>query len=215
MIVMKFGGTSVGTGERIANVARIAAQTFSRSGTAPVVVVSAMSGVTDSLVRAATTAAAGDRRTFRLIRDELQQRHEQAIVDCGIDSEHGRGLRAEIDNLLNWFETLCQSINTLGELTPRGLDAVSGLGERLSARITAAAMLTQGLKANMVEATEILITDNNFGSAKAARRNPSRAVSHLAVGQSRSVLDDQDAGTRSHGPASSRSVASPAVPWRR
>ncbi len=166
MIVMKFGGTSVGTGERIANVARIAAQVFSRSGTAPVVVVSAMSGVTDSLVRAATTAAAGDRRTFRLIRDELQQRHEQAIADCGIDSEHGRGLRAEIDNLLNWFETLCQSINTLGELTPRGLDAVSGLGERLSARITAAAMLTQGLKANMVEATEILITDNNFGSAK-------------------------------------------------
>jgi aspartate kinase len=166
MIVMKFGGTSVGTGERIANVARIAAQTTMRTGTTPVVVVSAMSGVTDSLIRAARTAASGDRRTYRLIRDELQQRHEQAIVDCVHNAEHARALRAEIETLLNWFETLCQSIWTLGELTPRGMDAVSGLGERLSARVTAAAMLSQGTKAQTVEATEILVTDNNFGNAE-------------------------------------------------
>jgi hypothetical protein len=96
MIVMKFGGTSVGTGERMANVARIAVRTARETGTPPVVVVSAMSGVTDSLRHAAQTAAAGDARTFGLIRDELQQRHEQAIDDCVIDVEHARGLRAEV-----------------------------------------------------------------------------------------------------------------------
>ncbi|HHX65732.1 MAG TPA: aspartate kinase, partial [Chloroflexi bacterium] len=165
MIVMKFGGTSVGTGERIANVAHIAAQTTERTGTPPVVVVSAMSGTTDSLRRAATSAASGDHQTFRLIRDELQQRHEQAIQDCVTDPEHARGLRAEIETLLNNLQNLCQSIYTLGELTPRGLDVVSGMGERLSARIVAAAMLSQGGKAQTVEATDIIVTDDRYGSA--------------------------------------------------
>lgn len=165
MIVAKFGGTSVGTGERMANVARIAASIAEQTGTLPIVVVSAMSGVTDSLRRAATTAANGDKQTFRLIRDELEQRHEQAIADCVSDVEHARGLRAEIESLLNWLETLCQSVYTLGELTLRGMDAVSGLGERLSARIVAAAMRSQGLEAQTVEATEIIVTDNNFGNA--------------------------------------------------
>jgi aspartokinase len=94
MIVLKFGGTSVGTGERMANVARIVARTAQESGSTPVVVVSAMSGVTDSLRHAARTAASGDRHTFGLIRDELQQRHDQAIADCVYDVEHARGLRA-------------------------------------------------------------------------------------------------------------------------
>ncbi len=165
MIVMKFGGTSVGTGERMANVARITAQVAERTGMPPVVVVSAMSGVTNSLRRAATTAAEGDDETFRLIRDELQQRHEQAIEDCVHDVELARGLRAEVLGLLGDFEVFCRSIYILGELTARGLDAVSGLGERLSARIVAAAMRDQGLQARMIEATELIVTDDNFGRA--------------------------------------------------
>ena len=165
MIVMKFGGTSVGTGERIANVARIAAQVAEETGTPPVVVVSAMSGVTDSLRRAATTAASGDAETYRDVRRELQQRHEQAIAVCVADVEHARSLCAEVDGLLTWLETICQSLYTLGELTPRGMDVVSGLGERLSARLTAAAMRSQGLPAQTVEATEIIVTDDNFGGA--------------------------------------------------
>ena len=165
MIVMKFGGTSVGSGERIANVVRIAARAKEQTGTPPIVVVSAMSKVTDSLVRAARTAAQGDRRTFAAIRDELQTRHEEAIDTCCVNREHARGLRAEVQTLLDWFENICQSISTLGELTPRGLDVVSGLGERLSARICSAAMLSQGLKAQTVEATEILVTDDTFGAA--------------------------------------------------
>jgi aspartate kinase len=165
MIVIKFGGTSVGTGERMANVARIAARTARETGTAPVVVVSAMGGVTDSLRHAARTAATGDRRTFALIRDELQQRHDQAIADCVSDVEHARGLRAEVAALLQDFENLCASISTLGELTARGLDAVSGLGERLSARLVAAALRSQGHASQMVESTQLIITNNNFGSA--------------------------------------------------
>ena len=165
MIVMKFGGTSVGTGERIANVARLTQRAMEKTGEAPVVVVSAMNGVTNSLRRGAETAAAGDQETFRLIRRELQERHFQAISECVTDVELARGLRAEVSELLYGFEILCQSIYTLGELTPRGMDAVSGLGERLSARVVAAAMRSLGVKAQMVEATEIIITDDQFGAA--------------------------------------------------
>ena len=165
MIVMKFGGTSVGSGERIANVVRITARVKEQTGTPPIVVVSAMSKVTDSLIRAARTAASGDRRTFATIRDELQARHDKAIDVCCAEAEHARGLLAEVHALFDWFENICQSISMLGELTPRGLDVVSGLGERLSARICSAAMLSQGIKAQTVEATEILVTDDTFGVA--------------------------------------------------
>jgi len=166
MIVMKFGGTSVGTGERMLNVARIAARTTEQTTEPPIVVVSAMSGVTDSLVRAATTAADGDKETFRAIRKELQVKHEQAIIDCAITAALAQPLRTEADSMLDWFENLCQSMSTLGELTPRGLDVVSGLGERLSARLVAGAMLGQGIKAEMVSqsASEInvaFLTDNS------------------------------------------------------
>jgi aspartate kinase len=165
MIVMKFGGTSVGTGERIAHVGRIAARVAKQTGSTPVVVVSAMNGVTNALRRAAESAAQGDSETFRHVRDELQRKHAQAIQECVTDVELARGLRAEVSGLLHDFEILCQSIHTLGELTPRGLDSVSGLGERLSARLTAAAMRNQGLLAQMIEATEIIVTDDHFGSA--------------------------------------------------
>lgn len=165
MIVMKFGGTSVGNGGRIANVAHIADRVTKETGEPPVVIVSAMSGVTNDLRRAARTAAAGDDKIYALIRDELELRHEQAIQDCVSDPEHARGLRAEVESLLGDFETLCQSIYVLGELTNRGLDAVSGLGERLSARLLAAAMRDRGIQARLVEATEIIVTDRNFGNA--------------------------------------------------
>jgi len=165
MIVMKFGGTSVGTGERIVNAATLAGKTAAERGTPPVVVVSALSGVTSALREAATRAAAGDRHAFVRTRAELEVRHLEAIATCVPDAELARSLRAEVQLLLDGFEQLCQSIHTLGELTERGLDAVSGTGERLSARLLAAAMRCLGYPAQMIEASEILVTDANYGNA--------------------------------------------------
>ncbi|MEN6479818.1 MAG: aspartate kinase [Anaerolineales bacterium] len=165
MIVMKFGGTSVGTGERIANSATLAGKAATKMGTPPVVVVSAMAGVTSALREAATRAAAGDAQSYTRIRAELEVRHLEAISVCVPDSELARSLRAEIQLLFDGFEQLCHSIHTLGELTDRGMDAVSGTGERLSARLLAAAMRCQGYPAQMVEATEVIVTDANYGNA--------------------------------------------------
>ncbi|MGI6368112.1 MAG: aspartate kinase [Anaerolineae bacterium] len=181
MIVEKFGGTSVATGERMANVAHLVARSAQQTGATPVVVVSAMAGVTDRLRHAARTAASGDARTYGLIRDELQLRHDQAINDCVTDVDHARGLRAEVSALLQDFEHLCASIHTLGELTPRGMDAVSGLGERLSARLVAAALRSQGYSSQMVEATGLLVTNNHFGNATPLLEETTRRVKEVLL----------------------------------
>jgi len=165
MIVHKFGGSSVGTGERITSVARIITDLKQRSEQQPIVVVSAMSGVTDYLIRAATSAAEGDRSTFVDIRQALAEKHREASLLCTTDPAEQAHLLEEQSELLDWFETLCGSIATLGELTPRGLDAVSGLGERLSARLTAAALRELGTAAEAVEATELIVTNGRFGAA--------------------------------------------------
>ncbi len=164
-IVCKFGGTSVGSGERIGNVARIITDLRAERGRPPAVVVSAMSGVTDRLIQAATSAARGDRDTFAQIRQDLATRHREATLACVADANERAQLLEAQTNLLDWLEMLCGSIATLGELTPRGLDVVSGLGERLSARITAAALRSLGTPAEVVEGTEIIVTNGRFGAA--------------------------------------------------
>ncbi len=163
MIVMKFGGTSVGNGEAISKAADIVCQTIKDRGV--VVVVSAMSGVTDTLLSAATSAAQGDAETFRRARWHLSDRHRQAITEAIGYEETRLQLMEEVETLLSDFENLCRSIHIMGELTARGSDAVASLGERLTARILAAVLRDRGQRATAVEATEAIITNGKHGSA--------------------------------------------------
>ncbi len=173
MIVMKFGGTSLGDGEGINRAVDIVIQTLKDRGGGVVVVVSAMSGVTDTLLSAATSAAQGDSETFRRARWALSDRHRLAMTKA-IGYEETRlqrcpepveGLMEELEALLSDFENLCRSIHILGELTPRGSDAVTSLGERLTARILAAALRDRGERATAVEATEAIVTNGRHGAA--------------------------------------------------
>ncbi|RME45763.1 MAG: aspartate kinase, partial [Chloroflexi bacterium] len=160
-IVMKFGGTSVGDGERIAHVAGLIADAIHENHQV-IVVVSAMSGVTDALVQAAQTAAQGDATTFRRAKTDLLVRHLVGINDA---VGNGADLRDQITQSLDDFEQLCHSIYVLGECTPRALDMVSSLGERFSSRILAAALEVRGISAKAIDATDIVVTDNRFGNA--------------------------------------------------
>jgi len=164
MIVMKFGGTSLGDGEAINRAVDIVIQTLKDKGQV-VVVVSAMSGVTDTLLTAATSAAGGDAETFRRARWALSDRHRQAITETIGYEETRQQLMEEIEALLSDFESLCRSIHIMGELTARGSDAVASLGERLTARILAAALRDRGERATAVEATEVIVTNGQHGSA--------------------------------------------------
>lgn len=165
MLTFKFGGTSVGDGRRIAQVARLVAGAREERG-APAVVISAMAGVTDLLVEAATTAASGDGARYCEIAEALRSQHEGAAQVCLAESPRREPILAELRTQLDSLSALCRSIHVLGECTPRALDLVSGLGERLSVHLLAGALETLGVPAVAVDATELIVTSDRFGAAE-------------------------------------------------
>lgn len=164
LLVMKFGGTSVGSAAAIESLAAIT-HDQRKTWEQVAVVVSAMSGVTDMLLRGAHTAASGDRETYCEIAEGLRKQHNAALVELLGESSEIPELRAAIGGLIDEFELLCHSVSVLGEASPRAIDAISGLGERMSARLVAATLRAHGIPSEAIDATEIVITTAHFGGA--------------------------------------------------
>lgn len=163
-LTMKFGGTSVGSPEAIVNVIRIIDSEI-RAGNRVIAVVSAMSGVTDSLIASVREAAAGNRWVYLSTSQKLKDRHIEAanlLINQGNDR---RTVIEEIEALMEQHVEMCNAVNMLGEVTPRISDAVVAFGERLSSRVIAAAMRSQGLSAEQYDASQFVITNDNYGSA--------------------------------------------------
>jgi aspartate kinase len=161
VIVMKFGGTSVGTAARIEGVAE---RVRERLPQRPVVVVSALAGVTDQLIRGAQQALASD-DAYANVLAELAERHRGVIGELIGDAQTRERLVAGVASLTGQLETLYTGVRYLGELTPRSLDAISAMGERLSSPIVAAALAERGIPARALDARELIITDESFGRA--------------------------------------------------
>lgn len=164
LLIMKFGGTSVGNAEALAQAADIVLEQAQRWDQVAAVV-SAMSGVTDALTRGALTAAAGDALTYQGIVSELRTRHD-ATLDALLDANGERTqLLATVDQLLGDFLAFCQSVHVLGEVTPRAMDAIVSIGERINARVLAALLRQRGIRSQAVDATELIVTDDTFQNA--------------------------------------------------
>ena len=168
MIVHKFGGTSVGNAERLANVAEILTeQTRSTENLhqKSVVVVSAMSGVTSKLIAGARAAAEGRDTVHRKIKAEILSRHLDVVESLLGRSSERLDVGGLIEDRLHDLERLYRSIAILGELTVRGSDAVASFGEQLSVSILAAVLREKGVRAQGISATETIVTDANYGGA--------------------------------------------------
>ncbi len=164
LLVMKFGGTSVGTPAAMAQAVRICLDARRRWARL-VVVTSALSGVTDHLIASAEQAARGDMTPFKATLSELNERHH-AMIEELIHGPDLQGLVSrDVDCLVADFSNLCQAIHVLGEASPRALDAVAAIGERLSVRVLAGVIASAGLPAEYVEATRLVVTDNHFQNA--------------------------------------------------
>src|SRR6266496_1918451 len=155
--VMKFGGTSVGDASCIARTAQIVAQAARENGC--VAVVSAMSGVTNRLVEAAKNAQAGNNGGAAAVVDALRKQHEAALTSLIQREEERAGIRQKMEEVLAEGRRLCEGTALLRELTPRTLDAISSLGERLSAPLVAAAVRELGVPSESIEATELIVPD--------------------------------------------------------
>ncbi len=161
---MKFGGTSVGSAERIAQAAELAVKSV-KEGHKVVAVTSAMSGVTNKLITAAQNAVGG--YYHKTISDDLHEPHRQAIHLLAPNDASRRREAIEMLRLrIERFETLCKGLTMVRELTPRTLDAISGLGEMLCAPILSCAISERGVVSRSIESTELIVTDDRFGQAE-------------------------------------------------
>ena len=161
MIVAKFGGTSVGDAEAIGRTAAIVRGRLDRQ---PVVVTSALAGTTNRLIELAQAAAKGDLIVALTVIEELRARHLATIDALGVgdDAELVTDTGALFDELAH----LAEALSVLGDVTARSLDAVSAMGERLSAPIVAAALARIGVPAVFVDARKVMATTDDHGRAE-------------------------------------------------
>jgi len=161
--VFKFGGTSVGDASCITRVAGIVRSASPESDL--VVVVSAMAGVTNRLVEAASLAECCQENAVADILKQLRQQHEVALNATIQSLDEKRCIARRMDELFEEGDRLCKGTTLLRELTPRVRDAISSLGERLSVLLVVAAVREIGVAAEAIEATELIVTDSSHGAA--------------------------------------------------
>jgi len=164
ILVMKFGGTSVGSSAAIHQVIEIV-KSAQIDWPRLLVVTSAMTGVTDLLLDGAGQAVAGKPEKIGIAAGALHDRHEAVISELIQDPTRQAQVSREIFGLVDVFSNLCQAIAVLGEASPRALDAVASLGERMCVRLLEAAFTEAGVLSRFVEATQLIVTDHQFQAA--------------------------------------------------
>ncbi|HEY0710591.1 MAG TPA: aspartate kinase, partial [Polyangia bacterium] len=159
--VYKFGGASLGDGAAFKHAASI----VRAAGTPLAVVCSAPAGVTDLLLEAATKARAGDVAAATIATKALREKYDAILRTLTFPARVGRELEAEIAASLSELETLLGGLAVLRELSPRTSDLVVSRGERMGTRVFAAALAGAGVKAEYVDALDIIVTRGPFGNA--------------------------------------------------
>lgn len=163
MIVLKFGGTSVGDTAAIRRAATIVRSRLERR---PMVVVSALAGTTNALIALAQQAAQG--QLILAIRgvESLRERHLQVAEELlGVSAECGDVL-GELSATFDELASLAEALSVLGHLTPRSLDAIAAKGEQLSSTLVVSVFRAAGIPAALVEAGSVMITGDQFGKAE-------------------------------------------------
>jgi aspartokinase/homoserine dehydrogenase 1 len=171
MKVLKFGGSSLGTPDRIKGVGSIVLGAIKDEP--PVVIVSAFQGITNQLIECAQLAERRDSACDRVY-DHIVKRHRTAIRTL-LSGRPARLVRASVDEQLNELRDAIHGIRLLGHCAPAALDVTASLGERLSATIIAA-YLSRFRPAQFVDARKFVTTDEQFTSANVNFQKTNRAT---------------------------------------
>lgn len=162
MLVVKFGGTSVGSAEAIEKVIGILNNGEHRSRTR-VAVVSALSGITDMLIEVSRLAVSGE-GSYKTLIGKIRKRHE-ALAAAFLKGSALEKAKANLEERLSELTRILDSAAVLRELSPRTLDLIMSFGERLSAELIAGIFTAKGMSAAFLDTRPIVKTDNNFGKA--------------------------------------------------
>jgi aspartate kinase len=164
-IVMKFGGTSVATGENIRRVATLVANSV-KQGSGVIVVVSAFDGTTDELSEAAEQAQRGNEAYIRKFKQKLFERHSAAAMKAIENKRIQKEIQQVIKKTIDELEKVLTGISYVGELTPKSRDYVLSFGERLSAPIVWGCLRDSKLESQWFTGKEAgIVTDSDFGEA--------------------------------------------------
>lgn len=161
---MKFGGTSVGNAKRIKNVAKIVVDHFHQFGDV-IIVISAMSSVTDLLVNCVKLAVGKKRFQFDKTLRLLHKLHIKTASELQLDKNSELALKRTLDSQFLQLKNLLESIFILGEVTKRGVDLITSFGERFSIHLVSYAIRNLGVKAESLESSDLIVTNDHFGSA--------------------------------------------------
>ena len=202
MRILKFGGSSVGTPERLRAAAAIIQRAQAERG--PVaVVVSAFQGVTDQLLALAERASHGDDYQPRFT--ELEQRHLSAVKEL-LPVQRRSPVLTQVKLRLNELADLLHGVSLIGELSPRTRDVISAFGERLSASILAAHLAADGYPAEYLDTRPLIRTDAYFGAARVLTDETYLAIrAHFAAHPTLQIVTGFIAAT-------ARGAAGPALP---
>jgi aspartokinase/homoserine dehydrogenase 1 len=162
MKILKFGGSSVATPERIVSVIDITKSYIDNGNVA--IVFSAFGGTTDVLILLSKLALEGDISYKNLLAD-LEKRHLDAVREL-VNVQKQSAILAQVKFLINELDDILHGTFLVGERTPRTLDFIMSFGERLSAYIISEAYKDRGISAEFLDARIVLRTDTNHGHAK-------------------------------------------------
>jgi len=161
MKVLKFGGSSVGSAEAIAKVIAIVTESIKKEPT--IVVVSAMSGVTDQLLMLAQSASQGN-EAYKTIIQNIEQKHLDAVRAL-LPIQQQSGTLSMVKQLLNELESNCEGLFMLRELSMRMQDKIISYGEILSSKIISATFESKGIKQQWVDSRNLIKTDSKYFNA--------------------------------------------------
>ena len=163
MIVIKFGGTSVGDAEAIGRAADIVKGRLDRQ---PAVIVSALGGATNALLAIGEQSAKGHLIGALRGVESLRDRHFQQCESLLGTSPEASEVAAEMSAIFDELASLAEALSVLGHATPRSFDAIAAFGEQLSSNLVAAFFQQRGIEAEHVDARDVFVTDDNFMSAE-------------------------------------------------
>ncbi|OLY94768.1 aspartate kinase [Cnuella takakiae] len=184
MFVLKFGGTSVAHAENIKKVTAIVRAKAATGKT--IVVVSALGGVTDALLRCGTLAAQGD-ATYKESLQALTQRHLDTIREL-LPLTAQSGVLSRIMQQCHEVEDLCNGIFLLGEFSDRTKDKILSFGELLSSQIIAAFWAATELPCQWVDSREVIRTDSQFTRAVVDFKTTNEQIKQLVSNSQAQVL---------------------------
>ena len=191
--VLKFGGTSVAHASNINKVIDIIFDS-QKQGEKMVVVVSALSGVTDNLIVLANLASQKDIK-YKIVFKAICGRHNQAIKEL-VDSKKQKQVSKEINKKYKELEKIVKNIFQTKKLPLRSLDAVMSFGEQLSAYIISEAIKNRGVNCEFVDSRTIIKTDENFGEANVDIKNSYKLTSKKLKNKKLSVMGGFIASTK-------------------